>query len=186
LKEFMVGLRIVSMKDENKVVRRILSGKTDEYGKFIDRYQTGLIIHCENIVRDRQDGEDIAQEAFIKAFDKLGEYDTKKGRFSTWLYKIASNLCIDHLRRKKPQVNVDEIEALAGVTMPAHIEDDDAQTIQKAIKNLEPPKFGTVIRAYYWEGKSYEDLAKEFDTSSNTIATWMRRAKEQLRKELSL
>jgi RNA polymerase sigma-70 factor, ECF subfamily len=174
------------MMDETKVIEKVQSGQVDEYADLVNRYQTGLIIHCENILHDRDNAEDIAQEAFIKAYEKLGEFNPKKARFSTWLYRIATNLAVDHLRQTRRTVNVDDIEELAGSTTPLHIDDDEKESIRKAILRLEPPKYCQIIQAYYWQGKSYEQLASELETNTSTIGTWMRRAKLQLRKELSL
>lgn len=86
--------------EEKLHIKQVLSGDTEAYRFLVERYQVGLIIHCENIVKDRSDAEDIAQDAFIKAFLDLSAFRRDKGRFSTWLYKIATNLCIDWLRKQ--------------------------------------------------------------------------------------
>jgi RNA polymerase sigma factor (sigma-70 family) len=70
-------------------------------------------------------------------------------------------------------------------TEPSFIEDEEKALLQKMINELEPPKYGALIRAYFWEGKSYQELAAEYHTSTNTVGTWMRRAKAQLREKLS-
>ena len=133
----------------------------------------------------REEAEDIAQDAFITAYDKLDAFDPDQGRFSTWLYKIATNKCIDLLRKTKKTIELDA-EKLAQQTMPVGLEEDEKLAVREAIEQLEPPKFGEIIRSYYWQGKSYDELAKEYNTTVGTIGTWMRRAKLQLRKELSL
>ena len=173
------------MIDEAKIVKAVRGGDPDSYALLVNRYQTGLIIHCENILRSREEAEDVAQDAFITAYKKLDTFDPDKARFSTWLYKIATNKCIDTLRKTKRTVELDT-DKLAEQTMPVSLEADEKIAIKSAIEQLEPPKFGEIIRSYYWHGKSYDELAKEYDTTVGTIGTWMRRAKLQLRKELSL
>lgn len=173
------------MTNEDKVIEAIRAGDGDQYRCLVERYQTGLIIYCENIVKDRLQAEDIAQEAFVKGFYQLDKFDSAKGRFSTWLYRIATNLSLDALRHNKRLVNVEEIEAYAAVTMPTHLEDDEKRIIQEAIAALEPPKYGEIIKGYFWQGKSYQDLAKQYGTKTSTIGTWMRRAKAQLKEKLS-
>lgn len=174
------------MMNEIEIIENVLGGDVDAYASLVNRYQMGVIIYCENIVHDRQDAEDIAQEAFIKAYNSLSKFNTEKGRFSTWLYRIAGNLAIDSIRKTKHKVAIEDIEQYVEATMPAHLEEDERQSLRAMILRLEPPKYATIIQAYYWEGKSYQQLATDFGTSTNTIGTWMSRAKAQLKKELSL
>lgn len=175
----------MSMINEKECITQILNGESDAYRQLVDRYQTGLIIHCENILKNREDAVDIAQEAFIKAFNKLDNFSTEKARFSTWLYRIATNLCIDLLRKNKRKVHIKNIEEQLESTLPHHIEEEQIQHIRTIIEELEPPKYAEIIKAYFWEGKSYQELANSYNTSTNTIGTWMRRAKLQLREKLA-
>jgi RNA polymerase sigma-70 factor (ECF subfamily) len=177
-------LRIKDMENEKTIIQAVLTG-ADRYEELVRRYHVGVIIHCEHIVGDRDDAEDIAQEAFIKAYMKLGKFDTSKARFSTWLYKIATNLAIDFLRKNKRRVQVDDIEAIAEATMPAYLEEDEKQAVIQAVTKLHPPEFRHVIEGYYWEGKSYQDLAKEANIPLNTVKSRLRRAKLQLKEVMS-
>lgn len=173
------------MMEEQKCIAKILNGDTNTYRELVDRYQTGLIIHCENILKDRHEGEDIAQEAFIKAYKNLANFSNEKAQFSTWLYRIATNLCIDLLRKNKRKVHINDIELQLEAVLPSHIEEDDIQYIRKIVQELEPPKYAEIIKAYFWEGKSYQEIANTFGTSTNTVGTWISRAKLQLKEKLS-
>lgn len=171
--------------DEKTIIQQVLHGDTERYRSLVERYQTGLIIHCENILKNREEGEDIAQEAFIKAFQNLKNYSNEKANFSTWLYRIATNLCIDVLRKNRHKVTIKDVDAYVESVEPSHIEAEEKAYLQKLINELEPPKYAELIKAYFWEGKSYKELADRFDTSTNTIGTWMSRAKQQLKEKLS-
>jgi len=175
----------MSIVKEKLIITRVLDGEPDAFRELVERYQTGLIIHCENILNDRQEGEDMAQEAFIKAFQKLSTFSSDKARFSTWLYRIASNLCIDFLRKNKKVVNVEDIERYIQAIDPAYIEIDEIEKIRILVEQLEPPKYAKVIKAYFWEGKSYQEIATTFDTTTNTIGSWINRAKSQLKEQLA-
>jgi len=179
---FWCKLRIKSM--EKEIIKDILSG-ADRYEELIREYHIGLIIHCENLVKDRDDAEDIAQQAFVKAYLNLDRFNPGKGRFSTWLYKIATNLCIDYLRSRKRHVLVNDIEAIAEVTMPRFIEAEREREVIDAVISLHPPEFRTVIEAYFWQGKSYQEIADSMGTPLNTVRSRLRRAKLQLKEKLS-
>ena len=170
--------------DEQEVIDKILNGDTEEYRHLVVRYQTGLIIYLENIVKNRFDAEDIAQEAFVKAYRQLGRYDGAQARFSTWLYRIAANCAVDQLRATKNKQTVAEVDFI-DTAEQSELYFDEISDIRHAIDSLEPPKFAEIIRAYYWKGQSYQEIAEAYGTSTNTVGTWVRRAKLQLREELS-
>lgn len=173
------------MQHETTIIQAVCDGDSDEYRLLVERYQTGLIIHCENIVKNRAEAEDIAQEAFITAYQTLAQFDPAKARFSTWLYRIATNKAIDLLRRNKRQVSVDDIEALADTTTPADIPADEIAALRQAVETLEPPEYAQVIKAYFWQGKSYKTIADVLDITTNTVGTWIRRAKLQLKEAIA-
>ena len=175
----------MSMQSENNIIQAVLAGDRDQYRLLVERYQTGLIIHCENLVKNRADAEDIAQDSFIKAYRSLTTFDSSKAQFSTWLYKIATNKAIDHLRKSKHSVHVNSIEELADKTMPAALSDEAAIALRQAVDVLEPPVYSQVIKAYFWEGKSYQAIADELNVPTNTVGTWMRRAKAQLKEAIA-
>lgn len=170
------------MKSEHHIIQAVINGDTDQYRTLVERYQTGLIIHCENLVKVRADAEDIAQDAFIKAYSSLASFDAKKAQFSTWLYRIATNKAIDYLRKSKHTFHADDVEALADTTMPATLSEDEIVALHQAVDTLEPPVYSQVIKAYFWEGKSYHTIASELNVTTNTVGTWMRRAKAQLKE----
>ena len=170
--------------NETEIIQAIIDGN-DRYAELVQRYHVGLIIHCDSLVRNRADAEDIAQEAFIKAYQSLEKYDADKSRFSTWLYRIATNLAIDHLRKTKHKIDVEDIESLAQATMPDHLDAEERQEIRRAVAELMPPEYRRVIEAYYWDGKSYDEIARSEGVPLNTTRTWIRRAKLQLKEKLS-
>lgn len=172
------------MEKEKTIIQEVLAG-VDRYEELVTAYHVGLIIHCEHLVGDRDDAEDIAQEAFVKAYMQLSKFDPNKARFSTWLYRIATNVAIDFLRSRKRHVDVDDIETIAETTMPQFIEHEREREIIQAVEELKPPEFRQVIEAYYWRGESYQDIAKAMNTPLNTVRSRIRRAKLQLKGVLS-
>ncbi|HYH74544.1 MAG TPA: sigma-70 family RNA polymerase sigma factor, partial [Candidatus Saccharimonadales bacterium] len=134
----------MNQTEEAAIIAAIIDG-TDRYTELVERYHVGLIIHCEQLVGDRDEAEDVAQEAFVKAYLQLGHFKPAAGRFSTWLYRIATNEAIDHLRKQKRRVHVADLEAVAEATMPAYIEEDERRFIRQAVTTLQPPEQRRVI-----------------------------------------
>ena len=173
------------MNKETAIIQDVVQGQTEKYRFLVERYQIGLIIHCENIVKDRQEAEDIAQESFIKAYDTLATYDQSKARFSTWLYRIATNKAIDSLRKSKRSIPIEDPDDYADQHAEVELFDDEVAALRGAVDALEPPVYAEVIKAYFWEGKSYSAIADELHVSTNTVGTWMRRAKANLKEVLA-
>lgn len=169
--------------DETEVISAIRAG-ANRYEELVKRYHVGLIIHCENLVSDRDEAEDLAQEAFVRAYLSLEQFDAAKARFSTWLYKIATNLCIDYLRKQKSKIRVEDIEKVAPLTMPTFLEDEERREIYQAVVDLMPPEYRQAIEAYYWHGQSYQEIADGAGVPINTVRTWIHRAKLQLKERL--
>lgn len=174
----------MSAMNESEVIQRTIDGDIDAYAKLVTRYHIGLIIHCEQLVKDRDEAEDIAQEAFIKAYKNLKKFNATKSRFSTWLYKIATNLALDYLRKQKRLVHPGDIELLAETTQPVVLENERKNAVRRAVETLEPPEYKEVIEAYYWRGMSYDEIAESMNKPVNTIGTYIRRAKQQLKGDL--
>jgi RNA polymerase sigma-70 factor, ECF subfamily len=170
--------------DEKQVIFQICAGDVDGYTQLVDRYQVGLIIYCERMVGDRMEAEDIAQKSFIKAYQKIATFDPNKARFSTWLYRIAANEALDFLRKTKRLRVTDDIEAIEPI-MPDVLSEELMREVREAVLALMPPEQRRVIEAYYWEGKSGQAIADEMGVPINTVKSWLRRAKVQLRKALS-
>lgn len=175
-------LRIMSM-NEKICIAKVLDGNSDAYANLVDRYHVGVILYCEHFTGDRTGAEDLAQDIFLTAYQRLKNYTHSRGAFSTWLYQIARSHCLDEIRRKKLHVDIDTLPNLASLT--ESLTEAEKTEIREAVEVLEPPIYRQVIEAYYWEGKSYEEIARQYDLPLNTVRTNLRRAKLQLKGVLA-
>jgi RNA polymerase sigma-70 factor (ECF subfamily) len=170
-------------QNEQELIAHTLDGNEDAYAALIDRYKEGLYRHCFKFVRDEAEAEDIAQDAFIKAYVHLDGYDPRF-RFSTWLYKIATNLALAHLRKQKSvRMDEDELDRIIS-DMPSPDTVAFYEEIHDAVNTL-PLHHRTVISMHYWQGKSYREIAAHMGTSVGSVKGWMSRAKKQLKEVLS-
>lgn len=177
-------MHIPSMKqDETELIAQILGGDQNAYGVLVDRYKTGLYRHCFKFAHNEDEAEDLAQSAFIKAYVHLESYDPRY-RFSTWLYKIATNLALMQLRKRRGyQVSDDELDRIV-----SDLAEPDQLALDKELHDLVetlPIKHRTVVTMYYWQGMGYQDIAIAMGTSVGSVKGWMSRAKKQLKEVLS-
>jgi len=171
---------------EAAVIAEVLDGNSETYSQLIERYHRGLIQHLYNLVHDGDLAEDLAQEAFIRAYQKLNQYNPDYA-FSTWLYKIADNIAYSHFKQVKLSEDIDDYEDSLPDNRPSLDEVADRtirkEAVRTAIATL-PTAYQRVITLYYWDNFSYEEIAQIMDRPVGTVRTWIHRAKEQLRKEL--
>ncbi len=168
---------------ESDLIARILAGSTEDYRILVERYQHGLYLHCFGFVKDEDVAEDLAQEAFIQAYNQLSRYDNKY-RFSTWLYRIASNKAIDHCRRTMPGRLDDEQLRRLVATQPTAEDEIYHRQLREAVANL-PQPYRQVVTLRYWQGQTYQEIATKLGAPIGSVRGWLNRAKHKLRKEVS-
>jgi len=177
------GIYLDMKQNEQELIAQILDGDEETYAALIDRYKEGLYRHCFRFTHDEDEAEDIAHEAFIEAFVHLDRYNPQF-RFSTWLYKIATNLALTHLRKRRT-VRLDEGELDRIMSdLPGTIDLAMYQELREAVDAL-PTNYRTVVSMHYWQGKSYSEIALQMGTSVGSIKSWMSRARKQLKEVLS-
>jgi RNA polymerase sigma-70 factor (ECF subfamily) len=171
---------------EQQIIAAVLAGQSEQYRALVEHYHQGLIVHLTNMIGDQAQAEDVAQEAFIQAFNKLGQYVSRYA-FSTWLYKIAHNLAYRHLQQAQRTVQLDEraeqIPDQQASTAERLDLEQTKQLTRQAIQTLSPD-YRQVVSLYYWENLSYEEIATVLEKPVGTVRTWLHRAKQELGKEL--
>jgi len=176
------------------------SGSEKAYRELLDRYQRPVFSLVFRMVRDRELAEDLSQETFVKVFNHLDSYNPKF-KFSSWIFKIASNLAIDHLRRKEPEtVSIDgsrhaetaeQVEATQ-ITVESQDENPEeyleakelGEEIERAIGLLRPD-YRTAILLRHVEGRPYEEIAEIMSIPLGTVKTYIHRARTELRDTLA-
>ena len=173
-------------RQEKATINEIRGGNHEHYRVLVERYHKGLVQHLFNIVHDGHTAEDLAQDAFIKAYEKLSQYDDTYA-FSTWLYKIADNMAYRHVKKMNRTRSINELEEFIPDDKPSSSETTDKElersAVQKAIGTLSR-EYRQVVTLYYWDDCSYDEIAMIIDKPIGTVRTWLFRAKDQLRKEL--
>ena len=180
----------------NKRIKQVLKGDQNAYADIVNLYQHKLYQICYRMLGNKQEAEDIAQEAFVRAYINLHSYDQKR-KFSTWLYRIATNLCIDRIRKKKPDYYLDaQVPGTDGLDMYSQIAADEKlpeetveqmelqDRIQYEISRL-PDKYRSVIVLKYIEELSLQEISEILDMPLGTVKTRIHRGREALRKQLN-
>jgi RNA polymerase sigma-70 factor (ECF subfamily) len=185
---------------DQEVVLAARAGREAAYRELIRRYERPIFALLFRMVRDRELAEDLAQETFIKALNAIESY-RPEFKFSSWIFKIANNAAIDHLRRREldtlsldgsPHAETPEaMQATAlqiGARQESPLDAVEAKelggAIEAAIGRLRP-EYRSCILLRHVEGRAYEEIAEILDLPLGTVKTYIHRARNELRQALA-
>ena len=181
------------MTDEKLIIKKAAQGDSQAFEQLVLAHEDRVYNLCLRMTGNPEDAADLAQEAFIKAWRGLSFYKFEAS-FSTWLYRLTSNVCIDFLRRRKRR---DEVSLTTQDEQPEQIELPDLapspeeqmqtkqlrQAVASAMEQLEE-EFRMVLTLRVVEELSYEEIAQIMDLKVGTVKSRLARAREKLRKIL--
>lgn len=184
---------------DSTLAKQAAEGRQKAFRELLNRYEKPVFSLVYRMVRDRALAEDLAQEAFIRAFNAIGSYNPSY-KFSSWIFKIAHNVTIDHLRRRRLDTislegsryaRTDEerersrpVVASSDESPAEHLENQELRgEIEEAIGKLRP-HYRTVILLRHVEGRSYQEIAEITDVPLGTVKTYIHRARVELRELL--
>lgn len=184
------------VKEEDiQLIAEARQGSERAFRALMDKYQRPVFSICLRMVRNRDEAEDLAQESFIKVFAMLERYNSSYA-FSSWLFKITSNLCIDFLRKRKIETfAMDEPIDVERGEIQRQYEAPDLDPEQELMKNEKMRRLSTAIDrlpAHYrimlilrhQENLSYEEIAESLDIPLGTVKARIHRAREMLKSSL--
>ena len=158
------------------------------FALLLEKYRASLMTHILKYVSVVEDAEDICQRSFEKAFMNIDRYNSQYA-FSTWLYNIAQNEAIDHLRRSRASINSvpssserEALDVLSGTTPEEEfIIDQAVRDLMQGIHNL-PENYRQVAELRFIKDYAYEDIARELGLPLGTVKTRINRARKTLEK----
>jgi RNA polymerase sigma-70 factor, ECF subfamily len=180
---------------EQRIIQRAQKGDRAAFSELVDLYKDKVYHISYRMLGNRQEAEDVAQETFLRVYANLDNYDPQY-KFSTWIYRIASNLSIDAIRKRKKNLSLDaEITGADGAVWHDRLADagkgpeeelltDELQEeVQGAIMGLNP-KYRAVMLLRYIEDLSLQEISDVVGLPISTIKTRIHRGREALRKKL--
>ncbi|HSG81749.1 MAG TPA: sigma-70 family RNA polymerase sigma factor [Gemmatimonadota bacterium] len=189
----------VTDADDRELVVRALDGEEAAFRELLERFRRPVFSLIYRMIGDREQAEDLAQESFVKAFNNLDSYNPAY-RFSSWLFKIANNHAIDHLRRARlstvsihgsPHAANAQREEETRIVLESHDESPEQEImalelgteIEQAIARLRPD-YRTAVILRHVESRPYEEIAEIMDVPIGTVKTFLHRARAELREAL--
>jgi RNA polymerase sigma-70 factor (ECF subfamily) len=183
----------IDATQEAALIQRAQRGDRDSFNAIMDLYRERVVRMAFHMVGNREDAQDLCQETFVKVYRALGSFDRKRA-FSPWLYRIAHNVVLDFLRRKKvrpalmepdPDHPLEEgLDPQAETPQEALLSQEMRREVMQAIQSL-PENYRSVVVFRFVDELSYAEIADALDLTESNVMMRMSRARRMLRDKLN-
>ena len=180
---------------DEELARLHLSGDKTAFQSLVERYAKPLYGYARRLTGNSADAEDIAQETFLRFYQNLPKLALDQP-FKPWLFRVCTNLCRNHAKRKKSlpfsqlaaedEEDASIVEQLPDAAPTPHQNAESSGEIQQVRSAIDaaPEHYQTVLKLYYWDQLSYEEIARVLSLPINTVRTHLRGAREYLQRPL--
>jgi RNA polymerase sigma-70 factor (ECF subfamily) len=179
------------MATDNELIESVLGGSQGDYAELIRRHHARVLGLCSSMVGPSA-ADDAAQEVFLKAYDRLKDF-RRDSAFSTWLYRVASNHCLDLLRResRRRSDSLEELTEREGARLQSLLAEpssaerafEDGELVRAALARL-PDDYRVILTLRELEGLEYAELMAALDCSMDSVKAKLQRARRSLREAL--
>ena len=175
----------MTTNNDQQLIETILNGDAKSYGQLVNRYKDLVYTLAYRMLKHREEAEEVAQDAFVKVYRSLNKFKGDS-KFSTWIYKVTYNTCLDRLKKNKKHFNdvpIDEYTEYKLETIDNALEGmikmERSDLIKRCINKL-PSESSYLLTLYYFEELSLDEMSKIIGITSNTIKVKLYRARKKL------
>src|SRR3989441_6700935 len=185
--------------DEAEWARAAAAGDKAAFARLVEKHKQSVHGLCFRMLGAGEEARDAAQEAFVRAYIGIGDFDPRQP-FAAWVLRIARNHCIDLLRRRRPMLALaaegrgddpaetgvaPELQDHFAVSGEQRVQEEEAQRdLDRAVAAL-PPRYREVIALFHIQHRSYAEIAQTLDVPIGTVMTWLHRARKELMVKLA-
>ena len=168
------------LMDERRLIVRILDGHAEDYGYFLERYGGEVFAIVSRLVPNREDAEELTQDAFVRAYSRLDSF-IGRSSFSTWVCRIAYTVAVSWLRKKRIKyLSIDDHPHASDAEVDEVLDDESRlEDLREAISLLRPDE-QMLLELFYFESRPLADIAYILDVEPGTIATRLHRIRRKL------
>ena len=168
---------------DRQLVARTRGGEANAFGELVRGYQISVYNVCYRLLGDPQEAEDLAQEAFLRAYHRLRTYDDRRP-FGPWMRRVAANLCINELNARKATLSFqEEFDQIAGEPSespePSCERREEVERVRRALLRL-PAHYRAVIELRHYQEMSYDEIAGALGIGPGDVRTRLFRARRMM------
>lgn len=175
----------MTTNDDQKLIKAIINGNTKAYAQVVDCYKDLVYTLAFRMLKQREEAEEVAQDTFIKVFKSLHKFKGES-KFSTWIYKVAYNTCLDRIKKNKKHQNdividdyvFNKLDTIDNA-LDNMIKDEKSKLIKACVAKL-PEDSSALLTLFYFEELSLVEIAKIMNIEANTVKVKLFRARKKL------
>ena len=174
----------MTMPTDRDLILQARRGEREAFGELVTRYQTSAFNVCYRILHERGEAEDLAQETFIRAYDRIHTFDIER-EFGPWIRRVAANLCLNHLEGQKVTAELDDERDADPAQLPESVQEvkERSEAIRQALSSL-PAHYRIVVELRHYQELSYEEIAEELKIPLSDVKSHLFRARKILAEKL--
>jgi RNA polymerase sigma-70 factor (ECF subfamily) len=174
----------MSALSDRDLIQRARRGEIEAFGELVTRYQVNVFNVCYRILHERSEAEDMAQEAFLRAHERLNSFDDTYP-FGPWIRRVAANICLNHLSSQKVTDELHEERDADAGQRPEALQEarERREQIRHALASL-PPHYRVVIELRHFQEMSYDEIAAELKIPLSDVKSHLFRARKLLAEKL--
>ena len=172
---------------DEKVAEMFLSDLSNLslFENLLVRYEQKLLRYVRSLGIEQNLAHDVVQDTFIKAYRNIRSFNPKKGKWSSWIYRITHNVAMDSFKKQKKDLTVDDDEWWDGISVPETISEElniklNNENLLQGLKSVDI-KYREPLMLYYFEAKSYKEIGEILRLPVATVSTRIKRGKDKLR-----
>lgn len=171
---------------DRDLILRARRGDPEAFGELVRAHQAGVFNVCYRMMGERREAEDMAQEAFIRAYERINTFDAERP-FGPWMRRVAANVCLNQLAAHKPEhAELDEERDADPAPLPESGREvqEEAERVRNALRKL-PPHYRAVVELRHYQDLSYDEIAAELKIPLSDVKSHLFRARKILAESLS-
>ena len=174
----------MNVPSDRDLILRARRGDAEAYGDLVTRHQTSVFNVCYRILHERGEAEDLAQETFVRAYDRIHTFDVER-EFGPWIRRVAANLCLNHLEGQKVTAELDDERDADSAQWPEAAQEvkERSEQIRSALASL-PPHYRIVVELRHYQELSYDEIAHELNIPLSDVKSHLFRARKLLAEKL--
>ena len=171
--------------DDQQYIRLVREGDTNAFAVLVDRYKDMVFTLSLKMLKDREEAEEVSQDTFLKIYKSLNKFNGES-KFSTWIYKVAFNTCLDRLKKNKrsqPVTTLDDFneqEAISLINVLDLIEERERKKMIQDCLQWLPGEDSFLLTLYYFEEQSLEEIATIIGINPNNVKIRLYRSRKKL------
>ncbi|MBI5962493.1 MAG: sigma-70 family RNA polymerase sigma factor [Chloroflexi bacterium] len=159
-------------------------GDAGAFGELVTRYQVNVFNVCYRILHERGEAEDLAQEVFIRAYNRIHTFDIER-EFGPWIRRVAANLCLNHLESQKVTTEINDEQDADPAQLPEAVQEvrERSEQIHQAMSSL-PAHYRVIIELRHYQELTYDEIAVELNIPLSDVKSHLFRARKILAEKL--